>query len=166
MGLETERLQLRNATMQDTGFIYELLNSPGWVQFIGDKGITSHEKAKAYIQNTLLGGYDSNGFGLFAVSLKEKGIPIGLCGFLQRDYLEHPDLGFAFLPAYEGKGYAFEAASALMQYGSAHLHLNRVLAICLEANKKSLHLLGKLGFKKIDRIRPNDGATELLLYST
>lgn len=163
--IETERLYLKRAKLEDAQFIYELLNSDSWIKYIGDKKITTQNKAKDYIQKTLIEGYDKYGFGLLTVVLKG-GTPIGLCGFLKRDYLENVDLGFALLPGFEGMGYAFEATNAIMEYGESELDLKKVMAICIESNQRSLQLLSKLGFKKIDTIKPNETSEELLLLST
>ncbi|MGB2759559.1 MAG: GNAT family N-acetyltransferase [Maribacter stanieri] len=163
--LKTARLYLKPANPKDAYFIYELLNSDSWLKYIGDKNITNLDNAKEYIQNSLIVGYTTNGLGLMVVTLKD-GTPIGICGFLKRDYLDTLDLGFALLPKYEGYGYAFEAASATMQFGKLELKLNRVLAICMETNEKSLALLSKLGFNKIDTIKLSEESEELLLLST
>jgi len=163
--IETERLYLKRAKLEDSDFIFELLNSISWIKYIGDKKITTVNKAKDYIQETLINSYDKNGFGLLIIKLKDE-TSIGLCGFLKREYLKHADLGFALLQAYEGNGYAFEATYAIMEYGESELDLNKVMAICMETNQKSLQLLSKLGFKKIDTIKPSETSEELLLLST
>jgi ribosomal-protein-alanine N-acetyltransferase len=163
--IETERLYLKRAKLEDSDFIFELLNSASWIKYIGDKKITTENRAKDYIQETLISSYDKNGFGLLIIKLKDE-TSIGLCGFLKRDYLKHADLGFALLQAYEGNGYAFEATYAIMEYGESELDLKKVMAICMETNQKSLQLLSKLGFKKIDTIKPSETSEELLLLST
>ncbi|MEH6770355.1 GNAT family N-acetyltransferase [Maribacter arcticus] len=163
--IETERLYLKRAKLEDSDFIFELLNSASWIKYIGDKKITTENTAKDYIQETLISSYDKNGFGLLIIKLKDE-TSIGLCGFLKRDYLKHADLGFALLKAYEGNGYAFEATYAIMEYGESELDLKKVMAICMETNQKSLQLLSKLGFKKIDTIKPSETSEELLLLST
>ena len=163
--IETERLYLKRAKLEDSDFIFELLNSISWIKYIGDKKITTVNKAKDYIQETLINSYDKNGFGLLIIKLKDE-TSIGLCGFLKREYLKHADLGFALLQAYEGNGYAFEATYAIMEYGESELDLKKVMAICMETNQKSLQLLSKLGFKKIDTIKPSETSEEMLLLST
>ncbi|APQ17020.1 GNAT family N-acetyltransferase [Maribacter hydrothermalis] len=163
--LDSERLFLRPANLEDGPFIYKLLNSDSWLRYFGDKNIVNLNKAEAYIENSLIKGYNKNGFGLLVVSLMD-GTQIGLCGFLKRDYLEGLDLGFALLPSYEGFGYAFEATSAMIQFGKTELNLSRVLAICMEANKRSLQLLFKLGFKKVDTVKLTETSEELLMLST
>ena len=163
--IETERLYLKQAKLEDCDFIFELLNSTSWLKFIGDKNITTKNKAKDYIQETLINSYIKNGFGLLVIKLKDE-TSIGLCGFLKRDYLEHADLGFALLPIYERLGYAFEATYAMMEYGESELDLKKVMAICMETNQRSLQLLSKLGFKKLDTIKQSEVSEELLLLST
>lgn len=163
--IETERLYLKRAKLEDSDFIFELLNSISWIKYIGDKKITTENRAKDYIQETLINSYDKNGFGLLIIKLKDE-TSIGLCGFLKREYLKHADLGFALLQAYEGNGYAFEATYAIMEYGESELDLKKVMAICMETNQKSLQLLSKLGFKKINTIKPSETSEELLLLST
>ena len=163
--IETERLYLKRAKLEDSDFIFELLNSISWIKYIGDKKITTVNKAKDYIQETLINSYDKNGFGLLIIKLKDE-TSIGLCGFLKREYLKHADLGFALLQAYEGNGYAFEATYAIMEYGESELDLKKVMAICMETNQKSLQLLSKWGFNKIDTIKPSETSEELLLLST
>src|SRR5688572_21540231 len=114
--LETQRLGLREFTRDDAVFIVELLNTPGWLQFIGDRNVKTKEQAIIYLENGPLKSYKENGFGSWMVELKEDKTPIGMCGILRRESLENPDIGFAFLPEYTGKGYAFEIASATLSY--------------------------------------------------
>ncbi|WP_405384492.1 GNAT family N-acetyltransferase [Maribacter sp. LLG6340-A2] len=162
--MNTTRLQLLPIGLDDAGFIYELLNSEGWLKFIGDKQIATIKKAEEYIVNNLMPSYEKHGFGLLKVCLGN-GVPIGICGLLKRDYLDYVDLGFAFLPAYEGFGYAYEASNAMVQFGKNQLKSSSILAICKESNTRSLALLNKLGFTKKDKIQPQPDAEELLLLS-
>ncbi len=163
--LYTERLIFTETALSDSTFILELLNSPSWLQFIGDKGVKTEEDAQNYIRNSLLNFYKTNGFGLYKLVLKESREPIGLCGFLKRDYLEKPDIGFALLPEFEGKGLMFEASNALLEYAKSTLDFDEILAIVMPENKRSCQLLVKLGFSRKDLILPPGGKEELLLYS-
>lgn len=114
--LETERLSLRQLNYGDAPFILELLNSPGWLKFIGDRNVQTEEDAIHYLQHGPMKSYEMFGFGLSLVELKTDETPIGMCGLLKRDYLEHPDIGYAFLAEFMGYGYAFEIASATLAY--------------------------------------------------
>lgn len=165
MKLTTKRLCIDEATLSDADFFFSLLNSPSWLQYIGDRGIKTEKDAINYIQDNLMKSYVNNGFGLFKVMLKETKLPIGICGFLQRDYLEHPDIGFAILPKYEGYGYMVEACKAVMEYGTTKLDLATILAVTTEGNKKSRQLLSKLGFEVSGTVQPNGGDTVFLVFS-
>jgi [ribosomal protein S5]-alanine N-acetyltransferase len=162
--LKTERLILRKLTFDDSSFIVKLLNSPGWLRYIGDRGVKTEEDAKVYLQNGPLLSYEENGFGLYLVGLLESGNPIGMCGILKRDSLEHPDLGFAFLPEFIGKGYAYEAANAVVQYAGEQLGIKTLLAITLPENATSIKLLEKVGMKYNGEVKSPDGKDSLNLY--
>lgn len=169
--LETERLRLREFTSDDCDFIIALLNSPGWLQFIGDRNVRNHEQAKLYLENGPLKSYRVNGYGLYMVEKKNDidGEPamasgVGMCGLLNRDTLDCPDIGFAFLPDFSGMGYALEIAKATLIYAKEKLGLQKIAAITLPGNVRSIRLLEKLGLSFRNTIRSaND--EELLLYS-
>lgn len=164
--LETERLALEEASIRDSAFFFELLNSPSWLQYIGDRGIRDLKNAEFYIENSLIKSYRSHGFGLYKIVLKNGGLPIGICGLLKRPFLKYADLGFAILPQYEGQGYTYEAARAMMEYAGASFGLHTLYAITTEGNLKTRRLLEKLGMKLQNKIRPNRQDPEYLLYSS
>ncbi|MBC3542394.1 GNAT family N-acetyltransferase [Rufibacter sediminis] len=143
--LETERLRLRQLTLEDAPFIVELVNSPGWLQYIGDKNIRTLEQARFYLSNGPLKSYEQFGYGLSLVERKEDQRPIGMCGIINRDNLDTPDIGFAFLPEYIGLGYGFEIASATLAYAQKQLGLEKIAAITLPQNQNSIKLLEKIG---------------------
>jgi RimJ/RimL family protein N-acetyltransferase len=163
--LETERLLLRRFTITDTTFIIELVNSPGWLTFIGDRNLKTEEQAKKYLQNGPLKSYEINGFGLYLVELKSNRLPIGMCGILKRDNLENPDIGFAFLPEYMGRGFAFEIANATMTYAKDMLKLPVIFAITIPGNKRSINLLEKIGLTFSKTIDLKDTGEQLILFS-
>jgi RimJ/RimL family protein N-acetyltransferase len=162
---ETERLRVRWLHTDDAAFIFALLNEPSWIQFIGDKDIKTLQDATRYIENGPVAMYARTGFGLYLVELRETGEPIGMCGLIKRDALEDVDLGFAFLPRFWRKGYAFESAAAVMGYGRKVLGLRRIVAILSKDNHRSGKLLEKLGFciEGTVRLQPHD--EELDLYA-
>lgn len=163
--LETERLIFREMDSDnDAEFVCELLNSPKFIKYIGDRGVRNVEQAAAFIENRYRQSYRDNGFGLYAVERKIDNVSIGLCGFVKRDTLPGPDIGFAFLPEFEGNGYGFESADAMMNYGRDTLGFNQVLAITSLDNEISGRLLEKLGFK-FERLIENDDETLKLFAS-
>jgi [ribosomal protein S5]-alanine N-acetyltransferase len=163
--LETERLILRWLSAEDAAFILELVNDPAWLRFIGDRGVRTLEDARNYILNGPVAMYRREGFGLYLVELKQSATPIGICGLIKRAALEDVDIGFAFLPAFYGQGYAYESASAIMNFAQNTVGLNRVVAITAPDNRRSIALLTKLGLSFIDMRRLAEDQPEVMLFA-
>lgn len=161
---ETPRLILRQLTVEDAAFIFELVNDPDWLRYIGGRGVRTLDDARAYILRGPVASYERFGFGLYAVERKEAPGPIGLCGLMQRDVLDDVDIGFAFLPAYRALGYAHEAAAATLEYGRSALGLSRIVAIVSPENAASIRLLEKLGLRFERTIRLPDDPEEIFLF--
>lgn len=159
--LDTERLILREFNTDDANFIIELVNTPKWLAFIGDKQIRTKAHAETYIKD-LQASYKTNGFGLWLVALKTDDTPIGMCGLVNRDSLDDIDIGFALLPDYEGQGIAYEAANATMEYAKTTLELNKIVGITNTENLDSIKLLNKLGLSYEKTITLSHGDTVLL----
>jgi RimJ/RimL family protein N-acetyltransferase len=164
--LETERLTLRKLSNDDTAFIIDLLNQPSFLRYIGDKGVRTVADAQRYLQDGPVASYERFGFGLYLVVLKDSGASIGMCGLIKRDSLQDVDLGFAFLPAYCSKGYASEAAEAVLRYGRSALGLSRIVAITSLDNQDSMKLLSKIGFKEESLIRLSEGGEDVRLFAS
>ena len=145
--LQTARLTLHHFTADDAEFIHALLNEPSFLRFIGDRGVRSVEDAARYIADGPVASYAQHGFGLYLVRLTEGGAAIGMCGLLKRDSLEDVDLGFAFLPAHWGNGYARESARAVIGLAREEFALSRIVAIVSPDNAASIAVLEALDFR-------------------
>ena len=156
--LETDRLILRQFDLDDAAFVIRLLNSPGWLAYIGDRGVKTIAEAEAYLQEGPMASFEVNGFGLAMVVLKETGEGIGMCGLIKREGLSDLDIGYALLPDNMGQGYAFEIAGATVDYAKEVLGLSRLLAITDPKNVASIKLLEKLGmqFEQEVQLHPDD----------
>ncbi|MEP7262350.1 MAG: GNAT family N-acetyltransferase [Usitatibacter sp.] len=144
---ETPRLRLRFFELSDAPFVLALVNDPDWIRNIGDRGVRTVDQTRGYLERGPIAMYTRLGFGLYLVELKEGGMPVGMCGLIKRDSLPDVDIGFAFMPAWRGKGYAYEAALASRDYGVLALGLKRIVGITAPDNDASGKLLLKLGFK-------------------
>ena len=164
--LETGRLILRWLSVEDAEFILRLLNEPSFVRFIGDKGVRSIDDARDYILRGPVDSYERFGFGLYLTELKENGVPIGICGLLKRESLKDVDIGFAFLPQFWKKGYAFESASAVMTYGRNVVGLSRVVAITSPENDASIRVLEKLGLRFERMTKLSEDGPEIKLFAS
>jgi RimJ/RimL family protein N-acetyltransferase len=163
--LQTPRLLLREFRVGDENFIVTLVNTPGWLEFIGDRNIKTTEDANNYLMSGPMTSYVRFGFGLYLVQLKNSHEPVGMCGLIKRDHFENVDIGFAFLPEVSGKGYAYEAASATLNYAKQTLGLNRIIAITNSNNTRSIKLLNKLGLGYEKKIKMPEEKEELLLFA-
>ena len=94
-----------------------------------------------------MASYAQHGFGLYQVALNDKVEAVSICGLIKRDSLQHPDIGFAFLHAHWGRGYAFEAARAVLDHAVGKLDSSRVLGINTAATMRSARMLIKLGLR-------------------
>lgn len=159
---DTARLLVRKPVLDDAAFILRLLNEPSWLLYIGDRNVRTLREAQLYLQNGSIRSFERLGFGFGTVILKSSDEPIGICGLVKRDFLDHPDLGFAFLPEFTGKGYAFEAATGVIQFAVEKLKLPQLLAFTIRENTASIKLLHKLGFAFQREILHDQ--EELLLY--
>lgn len=155
----TERLTISPLTSNEAEFILALVNTPGWIKFIGDRKVYNLKDAKAYIKKIK----KIPTIKYWVVKLKNDDTPIGIVTFIKRDYLIHYDLGFAFLPAYAKKGYALEAASVILNQVSRQYKLSNILATTIKDNINSINLLTKLGFRFDEEIQVAD--QRLLVYS-
>jgi RimJ/RimL family protein N-acetyltransferase len=144
--LETTRLRLRTLSVDDAEFIRELLNDPGFLRHIGDRKVRTAADARDYILRGPIDSYARHGFGLYLVELKDSRKPIGICGLLKRDWLEDPDIGFAFLARFTSMGFGYESAAAVLAFGRQTCGLSRVAAITSPDNVASIGLLTRLGF--------------------
>jgi ribosomal-protein-alanine N-acetyltransferase len=144
--LETERLVLREVVEDDAAFMLELLNSPGFLENIGDRGVRDEDQARAFIEQRMRASYRDNGFGLWAAVQKSDNTPVGLAGLVKREGLETPDVGYAFLQIVWGRGYAQEAAAAVLAHARGPLGIPKLAAITSPENFASMAVLRKIGF--------------------
>ncbi|RAK69244.1 GNAT family N-acetyltransferase [Phenylobacterium kunshanense] len=146
MVLETERLILREVEAADAPFVLELLNSPGFLENIGDRGVRSEDEARDYIEERMLASYLEHGFGMWVAVRKSDGAAVGLAGLVKRDGLDTPDVGYAFLPKAWGQGFAQEAAAAVLRHATDVLGIPKLAAITTLENFASMAVLRKIGF--------------------
>jgi ribosomal-protein-alanine N-acetyltransferase len=141
--LASDRLKLEILTVDDYEFLQNLVNTKGWIENIGDRKIHSKKEAIAYINKILA----TENFYYWVVRTKDANRPIGIISIIKRSYLEYFDIGFAFLPDVANKGYALEAAKAVLLMVSGLPEFKVVLATTLHSNDSSIKLLTKLGFR-------------------
>jgi RimJ/RimL family protein N-acetyltransferase len=162
--IRSERLELREFDLGDDEFVLRLLNDPAFLRFIGDKGVRTLADARAYITKGPMQSYRRHGYGLYLVSLRSDGTPIGMCGLVKREGLVDADVGFAFLPQFHSRGYASESAAAVLDYGRRRLELTRIVAIAAPDNQASIAVLERIGLKYECLVRLPDDTRDVKLF--
>jgi len=157
--LTTERVTIEALNISDAEFIKTLLNTEGWIRNIGNRNIATIKDAETYIQKIL--GNDN--YNYYVVRVKENSTPIGIVTFIKRDNQQYPDIGFAFLPEYAGRGYAYEASKAFLDNILEERKWENIIGITLITNSNSIKLLEKLGLRCRKTFKENE--EHLFLYS-
>lgn len=161
---ETERLILKPTMEDDAPLMLELLNTPKWLSYIGDRQVHTPEQARQYIKDRILKQFFALGYGNYTVIRKEDHRKMGTCGLYKREGLDSVDIGFAFLPDYEGKGYAYEASTRILTEAVGSFGLDHIQAITVRENTASRKLLEKLGLRYSKMITLPGNPDELMLY--
>lgn len=160
--IETKRLLLIPTSEKDAEFIFKLLNSPKWIEYIGDRNIKTLNDAKQYLIEKIIPQYHKIGYGTYTVIRKSDNRKMGTCGLYDREGLQGVDLGFAFLPEFEKNGYAFESANKMVNIAYEKFNIKSIKAITTKNNISSQRLLEKLNFISKGTVIINN--TEMLLY--
>lgn len=146
MILQTERLTLTPPEASDAAFVLELLNDPGWIANIGDRGVRTLDGARTYIVERF-------SKSPWFVIRDPEGEAVGMCGIVVgREGLDGPDIGYALLARHAGHGYATEAARAVLAHARAVMGLSKVAAITAPGNVASQRVLEKIGLRFVQMI--------------
>jgi RimJ/RimL family protein N-acetyltransferase len=160
--LSTERISLIRLEGNECDFIVSLMNSPGWLTHIGNRNVHTCAEVKTYVAYHIVPHYSNSVYGMHGIFDNQQQLLVGICGLLQRDYLEYPDLGFALLTKFERKGYALEASKLVLAFAFEQLHVENIAGITVPANIKSITLLERLGMEFVKNIVSQNG--EALLH--
>jgi RimJ/RimL family protein N-acetyltransferase len=172
--MNSQRLYFRKPEESDAVFIYDLVNEPDWIKYIGDRKVNTQQDSVKFINESLNAEQSLDSLGLRICCLaspdlsrknSNKDTPIGLCGLLKREYLDSIDIGYAFISKYRGSGYGIEAANFFKNYAFNHLNVEKLYATVSKENKQSIALLGKLGFRSLGGlVEKNIESEEIMLY--
>ncbi len=149
----------------DAPFMLELVNERAFIEHIGDRGVRTLADASAYIEVRYTKSYRDLNYGLYLVEIRATGVPIGVCGLVKREELNHPDIGFAYLEKFRAQGFGYEAASAVLGFARETLGLSRIHGVTSKTNRISVRLLEKLGLRYERSISLSGYADDSLLFS-
>lgn len=162
---ETERLIIAPVLESDAAFILKLLNTPKWLEFIGDRNVKTEADAADYIRIKMLPQLYEFGYGNYKVIDKQTQEPMGTVGIYHREGYEGADIGYAFLPQFERKGFATEASVKLIEVAFDELRMESLNAYTNKDNEASQKLLRKLGFKESGVTTFPDEDKEILTFT-
>lgn len=140
--IETDRLVLRGFEERDFGFIAEIFGDEDTARFIGGQ-MPAYQAWRTLA--VVLGHWVLRGFGLFCVEEKSSGQTIGFCGPWRPEGWPDNEIGYGFLKAAQGKGYAIEAATASLKFAYEQLGWTTAISLIDEKNPASQNLAKKLG---------------------
>jgi RimJ/RimL family protein N-acetyltransferase len=162
--LNTERLELRWLTLEDTPLMLAVWNDPAFIRYVADRGIRTLEQAREAVEAGPLRLYAEYGYGPFRLRRREDGMDFGICGLFRRAGLDEADIGFAVLPEFCGQGFGFEASAAVLEHARDALGLPCVTAIVSPQNEASIGLLEKLGLHYERQVRMPGDDHDVSLY--
>lgn len=160
---QTDRLILREIVAGDAPFVHDLLTDRDFLAMIGDRGVASLVDAERAIEEKYRAGYARHGFGMWLVEAKATGAKLGMAGLVRRDGLDHVDVGYAFLPAARGAGYATEAVRAVLDWATAR-GIAPIVAIVNAENVASRAILTRVGLVPDRTLRLPCATRDVMLY--
>jgi RimJ/RimL family protein N-acetyltransferase len=143
--IETERLYLREFTMEDVQLLLDLNSDPDVTKYTEKGPVLSLADAEKRLSKDILLQYKNHGIGRWAVHLKINNEFIGWCGIKYSESDKAVTLGYRFFPNHWGKGYATEAAKACLEYGKNIYGLKSIIAKAMKENTASIQVMKKLG---------------------
>lgn len=161
--IETERLWLREITLDDKADMFQLHAHAEVQKYTGEALVESMGEMEQAIQ-TRIDDYEKYGFGRWATILKDGMQFVGWAGLAYLPEFDEIDLGYRFFPDYWGMGIATEASRAILTYGFDTLGLRRIIAIAMKENKASIKVMEKVGME-FDKFAPYEpGGEDVVWY--
>ncbi len=156
--IETERLLLREITLEDKDDMFTLHSDPKVQKYTGEPPIRTLEEMEEAIK-ARHDNYGRYGYGRWATFLKDEMTFVGWAGLAYLPEFDEIDLGYRFIPRFWGLGIATEVSHAILEYGFETLELQRIIAIAMKENKASIRVMEKLGFE-FEKYAPYDPEAE------
>lgn len=142
MHIKTKRLLIREFEFNDWQDVYEYTSETNVMKYIPE-GVFTKEDAKEFVNKNI--GHKAENFPVIKI---DENILIGHIVFYKY-FGEHTyEIGWVFNPKYYNRGYASEAAQAILAYGFEKLNLHRIIATCQPENIPSYRIMEKIGMRK------------------
>lgn len=156
--IETARLRIRRIEPSDVDAMFAVYGDAESMRYVGDGQPLSYERCELWVRVTEK-NYAVHGYGMFALVSKESGEVVGFAGLVHPGGQDDAELKYALLRSAFGRGYATEAAVALVGYGRTVVPTPRILATAFPGNRASHRVLEKAGFVPAEPRLNDDGST-------
>ncbi len=151
--IRTSRLVLRAITADDADALLHIFGDPELTRYWGHPTLDDPAAAESLAED-IQAGAASGELLQWGITLGGTGDLIGTCTLASLDRQHRrADIGAALAPEHHGRGYAEEAARAVIDHGFGELDLHRITADVDPRNAPALRLVESLGFRKEGRIR-------------
>ena len=144
--INTDRLVLRPLSLDDIDWFAVMRGDHDIMRYIGRVGAVPRAIAEERLERHLA-CWAERGFGMFGVRERGSDVAVGWAGLQPMDGTEEIEVGYAFGKDVWGRGYATEAARALVRWGFETLGLERIVAVAYAENTGSRRVMDKLGMR-------------------
>lgn len=156
------RVILTRLEMSDAAFILRLMTDPVWLKYIGDRGVHNSRTARRFLKLQ----QDDQLLDIpCMLAVRVDGQAVGVCSFLQRDFMQIPDVGYALMPQARGRGLASESLTCLMDLCQTQGVGKRLAALVNPQNLASIRLLTKVGFKSTGMVTSELTTSQVFCYT-
>ncbi|UWR22862.1 GNAT family N-acetyltransferase [Sulfitobacter sp. S190] len=158
--IETDRLVLRGPVADDVDGIIAFYADP--VRSVGFGGVMPRDQAWRWFAS-VIGHWHLRGYGFWTITLKGSDAPIGICGIWNPDGWPEPEIGWIVYPDFEGRGIAFEAATAVRAHAYDVMGFTTLTSNIVPGNTRSVALAERLG-ATLERTYDNINMGTEMLY--
>ena len=142
--IETDRLILRGPVASDFEAIAAFYADP--IRSVGFGGVLPRDKAWRWFAGSI-GHWQLRGYGFWTITFKGDDTAAGICGLWNPEGWPEPEIGWIAFDGFEGKGIAFEAATAVRAHAYSALGFTTLTSNIVPGNERSIALAERLGAK-------------------
>lgn len=145
--VETERLVIRTWSDADAPLVAPIYAKPEVMRFIPGGAWSAERTARTISRMRELDA--ENGYGYYPVVVKSTGSIVGHCGLGRLEQTPEIEIAYVFDSTYWGRGYASEAARAIVTHAFSHLDVSRIVAVAFPENVRSIAVMRSIGMTRV-----------------
>lgn len=145
----TRRLKLRGFTIPDTGPLFDILQTPGIMDYFPNPTTPDLPRVERIVNNSIA-HWQEHGFGWWALELVDRAGLVGWCGLTYLPETGETEVAYLIRQELWGQGLVPEAALASLDYGFQHIGLKRIVCLTHPENLRSQRVAFKIGMAYLD----------------